>query len=85
MFGLGLSNLINLFDPERIILSGAGHRIAHLHSDTVLAQVQRNVVKVDAPLPDIRVHHWDDLMWARGAAAMGIEQVSALKVKELAQ
>ncbi|MEM1236908.1 MAG: ROK family transcriptional regulator [Pseudomonadota bacterium] len=85
MFGLGLSNLINLFDPERIILSGAGHRISHLHSEAVLAQVQSNVVKVDAPLPDIRVHHWDDLMWARGAAAMAIEQVSALKVKELDQ
>ncbi len=83
VFGLGLSNLINLFDPERIILSGAQHRIAHLHSEAVLEQVRRNVVKVDAPLPDIRVHHWDDQMWARGAAAMGIEQVSALKVKEL--
>lgn len=84
VFGLGLSNLINLFDPERIILSGAEHRIAHLHSDEVLAQVRASVVKVDAPLPDIHVHHWDDLKWARGAAAMGIEHVSALKVKELA-
>ena len=84
MFGLGLSNLINLFDPERIILSGAEHRIAHLHSDAVMDQVRKSVVKVDAPLPDIRVHHWDDLMWARGAAAMGIELVSALKVKGLA-
>lgn len=83
MFGLGLSNLINLFDPERIILSGAEHRIAHLHSEAVLAQVRNNVVKVDAPLPDIRVHNWDDMKWARGAAAMGIELVSALKVKEL--
>jgi predicted NBD/HSP70 family sugar kinase len=83
MFGLGLANLINLFDPERIILSGAEHRIAHLHSEAVLAQVRNNVVKVDAPLPDIRVHNWDDMKWARGAAAMGIELVSALKVKEL--
>ena len=83
MFGMGLANLINLFDPERIILSGAQHRIAHLHSERVLAQVQSSVVKVDAPLPDIRVHHWADEMWARGAAALGIERVSALKVKEL--
>ncbi|WP_333713800.1 ROK family transcriptional regulator [Yoonia sp.] len=83
MFALGLSNLINLFDPERIILSGAEHRIAHLHSEKVLAQVRGNVVRVDAPLPDIRVHNWDDLKWARGAAAMGIEHVSALKVRRL--
>lgn len=85
MFGLGLSNLINLFDPERIILTGASHRIAHLHSDAALAQVQSNVVKVDAPLPDIQVHNWDDLIWSRGAAAEGIEQVSSLKVKELTE
>jgi len=83
MFGMGLANLINLFDPERIILSGAQHRIAHLHSDKVLADVRENVVNVDAPLPDIRVHHWGDEMWARGAAALGIENVSELKVKEL--
>ena len=85
MFGLGLSNLINLFDPEQIIIAGAEHRIAHLHTETVLKGVLNNVVKVDAPLPDIRINHWDDLMWARGAAAMGVEHVSALKVKELSE
>lgn len=83
IFGMGLANLINLFDPERIILSGAKHRIAHLHSDDVMKQVARCVVNVDAPLPEIRVHHWGDEMWARGAAALGIEKVSALKIKEL--
>lgn len=85
MFGLGLSNLINLFDPERIIIAGMEHRIAHLYSTAVLDDVRKNVVKVDAPLPDICINHWDDLMWARGAAAMGIENVSALKVKELSE
>ncbi|MEP5151504.1 ROK family transcriptional regulator [Planktotalea sp.] len=82
-FAMGLANLINLFDPERIVLTGAKHRIAHLCSDDVLGRVARNVVNVDAPLPDIRVHHYSDKMWARGAAAMGIDQVSALKVQEL--
>ncbi|MEM1075704.1 MAG: ROK family transcriptional regulator [Pseudomonadota bacterium] len=83
VFGMGLANLINLFDPERIILAGAQHRIAHLHSDAVMEQVRRSAVNVDVPLPDIRVHHWGDEMWARGAAALGIEKVSELKVKEL--
>ncbi len=85
MFGMGLANLINLFDPERIIIAGAKHRIAHLHSEKVLESVRKNIVEIDAPFPDIRIHHWDDLMWARGAAAMGIEHVSALKVKELSE
>ncbi len=83
IFGMGLANLINLFDPERIILSGDRQRIAHLHSDAVMSQVRRSVISVDAPLPEIRVHHWGDEMWARGAAALGIERVSALKVRDL--
>ncbi|WP_170479972.1 ROK family transcriptional regulator [Ruegeria arenilitoris] len=83
MFGLGISNLINLFDPECIILSGAQMSFEHLCSDEVMDRIQSGVANVDAPLPDIKVHHWGDLMWAKGAAAYGIEQVSILKVKEL--
>lgn len=83
IFGMGLSNLINLFDPERIILSGTQTRFDHLHSEAVMERIRRGVINVDAPLPEIRVHHWGDLMWAKGAAAYGIEQVSILQVKEL--
>ncbi|MEM8571430.1 MAG: ROK family transcriptional regulator [Pseudomonadota bacterium] len=83
VFALGLANLINLFDPEMVILSGAPDRIAHLHTDAVLAQIGENVLSIDAPQPAIRVHPWGDEMWARGAAALGIEKVSALKVREL--
>lgn len=85
MFAMGLANLINLFDPQRIILSGAQYTFDHLHSEAVMAQIKQSVVNVDAPLPEICVHHWGDPMWARGAAALGIEQVSALRVKELSQ
>lgn len=84
MFGLGISNLINLFDPECIILSGAQMGLEHLYSDEVMTRIRSGVVNVDTPLPEIKVHHWGDLMWAKGAAAYGIEQVSILKVKELA-
>ncbi len=84
MFGMGVSNLINLFDPEQIIVSGAKENIGHLCSDEVLERIKSNVVKVDAPLPEIKPHDWGDLMWAKGATAYGIEQVSILKVKEMA-
>ncbi len=83
MFGLGISNLINLFDPECIIVSGAQMSFEHLCSSEVMTRIRNGVVNVDAPLPQIKVHHWGDMMWAKGAAAYGIEQVSILKVKEL--
>jgi len=83
MFGLGISNLINLFDPECIIMSGAQMSFEHLCTDEVLTRIRTGVVKVDAPLPEIKVNHWGDQMWSKGAAAYGIEQVSILKVGEL--
>ncbi len=82
IFGLGVSNLINLFDPECIIVSGTQKSFEHLCTDKVLARIRSGVVNVDAALPEIKVHHWGDLMWAKGAAAYGIEQVSILKVRE---
>lgn len=84
MFGLGLSNLINLFAPDCIILSGAQVSLEHLCSEDVITRVRNGVVNVDAALPEIKVHHWGDQMWAKGAAAYGIEQVSILKVQEIA-
>lgn len=84
MFGMGVSNLINLFDPECIILSGTQICFEHLHSDEVMTRIRNGVVNVDAPLPEIKVNHWGDSMWAKGAAAYGIEQVSILKIRELA-
>lgn len=85
MFGMGLSNLINLFDPECIILSGTRGSFEYLHSEAVMTRIKNGVVSVDAPLPEINVNHWGDSMWAKGAAAYGIEQVSILKVRELAE
>lgn len=84
MFGLGISNLINLYDPECIIVSGTQMSFEHLCSNEVMQRIRQGVVSVDAPLPEIKIHHWGDLMWAKGAAAYGIEQISILKVRELA-
>ena len=83
VFGLGISNLINLFDPECIIVSSTQKSFEHLCTDEVLVRIRSGVVNVDAALPEIKTHHWGDQMWAKGAAAYGIEQVSILKVKEL--
>jgi hypothetical protein len=58
--------------------------IEHLCSRDVMNRIKNGVVNVDTPLPEIKIHHWGDLMWSKGAAAYGIEQVSILKVKELA-
>ncbi|WP_299927140.1 ROK family transcriptional regulator [uncultured Pelagimonas sp.] len=83
MFAMGLANLVNIFDPKLIILAGERLSFDYLHADTVLESMRQSVVQVDAPLPDVRVHAWGDHMWAKGAAAYAIEQVSALSVREV--
>lgn len=84
MFAMGLANVINIFDPKLVILSGEQMAYDFLYSEEVLARVRASVVQVDAPLPEIRIHEWGDLMWAKGAAAYAMEGVSAMTIKGLA-
>jgi len=83
MFAMGLANIINIFDPGLVILSGEQMSFDFLYSQDVLNRVKSSVVQVDAPLPEIRVHKWGDLMWAKGAAACAIEGVSELTIRNL--
>lgn len=84
MFAMGLANVVNVFDPKKIILAGARLSFDHLYSDRMIEAMKQWIVQVDAPMPEILVHDWGDLMWAKGAAAYAIEEVTALTVKELA-
>ncbi|MGB3406857.1 MAG: ROK family transcriptional regulator [Jannaschia sp.] len=79
-FAMSLANLVNIFDPELLILAVETATEHPLCTPAVLARVAAQTVQVDVSLPDIRVHHWGDRMWAKGAAAYGIEKISDLSV-----
>jgi len=83
MFALGLANIINIFDPKLIILSGERMQFDYFYAQEVLDAVKSSVLQIDAPLPDIRIHKWGDLMWAKGAAAYAMEGVSDISVQEM--
>lgn len=80
MFAMGLANLVNIFDPELIILAGEQMRSDHLHAEEVISAMRSSIVQVDKAPPEVVVHEWGDLMWARGAAAYALEQVSEAAV-----
>ena len=80
-FAMGLANLVNLFDPQEIIIASKIGEQHPLCAPAVLAAVEEMVVQVDHPMPKIRLHGWGDLMWAHGAAAQALEEVSARAVK----
>lgn len=83
MFAMGLANLVNIFDPALIIVSG--ERMSHdfLFSDEVIALMRTQIIQVDAPPPEVRIHKWGDMMWAKGAAAYAMEGVTGLAVRQL--
>jgi predicted NBD/HSP70 family sugar kinase len=73
---VGLSNVINLFDPALIILSGERMRYDYLYAAETLAEMDNLVINTGRPRPPIEIHAWGDLLWAHGAAALALSAVS---------
>lgn len=69
---VGLSNVVNLFDPALIILSGERMRYDYLYSAETLAEMDTLVIATGRPRPPIEIHAWGDLLWAHGAAALAL-------------
>jgi predicted NBD/HSP70 family sugar kinase len=68
--GLGIANVVNLLNPQRVIICQGAVRCAHLFEDELKAMVEKKVL---APLKknlEIVIHHWGDEVWARGAASL---------------
>jgi len=83
MFAMGLANVVNMFDPDTIIISGERMRFDFLYADNVLESIRDSIVQVDAEPPKILIHKWGGLMWAKGAAAHAIDGVTDLALKGL--
>ncbi|PHP27968.1 ROK family transcriptional regulator [Limimaricola cinnabarinus] len=73
---LGLSNVIQIFDPELIILSGERMRYDYLYAEEVLAEMSA-LTLVEGRMPArVEIHAWGDLVWARGASALALAAVT---------
>jgi predicted NBD/HSP70 family sugar kinase len=73
---VGLANVVNLFDPGLIILSGERMRYDYLYADDTLAEMQNLMLPANRPPPKIEVHAWGDMLWAHGAAALALSAVT---------
>ncbi|HCI07117.1 MAG TPA: sugar kinase, partial [Sulfitobacter sp.] len=83
MFALGLANLVNVFDPQLIILAGEQMQFDHLYAKDVIEDMRRSIVQIDKSPADVVIHKWDNLMWARGAAAYALDFVFDMAAKEV--
>ncbi len=82
ILGVALANLVNLFDPEHIVVARSRPPFDSPYPEIMFEALRSNTVQVDAPLPGLTVRNLDESMWAKGAAAHGIEMVSILKIRE---
>ncbi|MCX7888153.1 MAG: ROK family protein [Rhodobacteraceae bacterium] len=73
---LGLANVSNLFDPELIILSGERMRYDYLYAGETLAEMKTLMLDTGRPAPRVEIHAWGDLLWAHGAAALALSEVT---------
>ncbi|MBW4710131.1 ROK family protein [Roseobacter sp. YSTF-M11] len=73
---LGLANVVNLFDPPLIILSGERMQYDYLYADDVLREMHALALNRDAAPQKIETHAWGDLMWAHGAAALALSEIA---------
>lgn len=73
---LGLSNVVQLFDPALIILSGGRMRYEHLYAQEVLDEMQALSLDVGRTPCKVTFNTWDDMAWARGASALALSSVT---------
>jgi predicted NBD/HSP70 family sugar kinase len=73
--GLAIANLITLFAPPKVIISGR----AMATSEHFLGPLRRSVAALLPPsladVADIVVREWSDSLWVRGAAAMTLRDL----------
>ncbi|MDV7142914.1 ROK family protein [Tropicimonas sp. TH_r6] len=81
----GIANVINLFDPSLVILSGARMKYDYLYAEDVLAEARALTLNKARALPRIEANAWGDLVWARGAATLALSAASEALVGEAGQ
>lgn len=77
---MGLSNVVQLFDPELIILSGGNMRYDYLYAQEVLDEMHRLALDDGREPCRVVFNKWDDLVWARGASALALAEVTDILI-----
>jgi len=75
VLGQGIANLLNIFNPQKIILSGEGTRAGDLLFGPMRESIAHNVMPGLAIDTSIQIDAWGDDAWARGAASLVLRQL----------
>lgn len=75
VLGQGVAGLIQIFNPEKVIVMGEGVRAGDILFDPMRKAVKRFLNKELAQATEIIVQEWHDDDWARGAAGVVLSEL----------
>lgn len=78
--GVALANLVNLVNPELVVIGGEGVRLGPLFFDALRAALREHAFDGLARNLPVVVEPWGDDAWARGAASLAVSRVFDLEV-----
>ncbi|MCC6799769.1 MAG: ROK family transcriptional regulator [Anaerolineae bacterium] len=78
VLGCGMANLVNLFNPALIVISGEGVRAGDLLFGPMKAAMQRHMFAQLAEDLEVCIEPLTDETWARGAAGLVLERIFSL-------
>ena len=85
MLGVGISQLITLFNPAKIIITGQGVRAGDLIFDGMYPTLDNFLsVKFGRRSTQIIVQEWTEQDWARGAGALVLQELYKSPVGQVA-
>jgi len=73
---VGLSNVVQLFDPPLIILSGERTQYDYFYADEVMIEMSNLTLSKGRRPCRVEIHPWDDMVWARGATVPALSALS---------
>lgn len=75
ILGLGISGLVQIFNPEKIIIAGEGVRAGALLFESMQKMVKAHTTPEMYATLQIVIQKWQDTDWARGAASLVLQEL----------
>ena len=70
-----MANLINILNPDLVIISGEGVRAGNLLFDSMNQSIMKHIMPGFNSNLKIQTDVWEDDAWARGAAGLVLRQL----------
>jgi predicted NBD/HSP70 family sugar kinase len=75
ILGLGISGLVQIFNPEKIIIAGEGVRAGALLFEPMQKTIKAHTTPEMHETLQIVIQKWQDTDWARGAASLVLQEL----------